>query len=178
MLSEQKHGALFLNPSQLAHSPDPHWWSPGQKHPLAPAHPPPVTPCVVWLLQIHPTPAVTVIFSFSGLNPSALVHCSQTKLSAFRLQQPTCCDLSLPVPSCPALTWPWPTLYSAFACLSQLLQNVLASDPEPPLPWELLSSLFSLVAWTAFLISAPSAIPQEAFSRHQDFPLTSPGHTG
>lgn len=103
MPSEQKHGALFLNPSQLAHSPDPHWWSPGQKHPLAPAHPPPVTPCVVWLLQIHPTPAVTVI-SFSGLNPSALVHCSQTKLSALGFSSRlavTCPYLSPPVQPSP-----------------------------------------------------------------------------
>ena len=136
---------------------------------------------MVWLLQIYPTPAVTVIFSSSGLNPSTVVRCSQTKLSASRLQQPTCRDLSLPVPTCPGLTWPWPTLYSSHACLSQLLKSVLASDPEPLSPWELLSSLSSLVLHElllAFLISVPSAIPQEAFSRHQDFPLTSPGHSG
>ena len=85
----------------------------------------------------------------------------------------TCPYLSPPVPASPG---PGP-----HACLSQLLKSVLASDPEPLSPWERLSSLSSLVLHElvlAFLISVPSAIPQEAFSCHLNFPLRSPGHSG
>ena len=152
-------------------------WSeapPGSRPPLH-SHP-------VWFGSFQSIPHLWSVILSPALNPSAVVRCSQTKLPTFRLQQQTWCYLSLPVPTCPALSWPCAHAVSQSRLPLQLLKSVLASVwprasvalGAPPLPFCSCSSRMS----TCFTnVSSIGNSPRSFLSSPRFPPLTSSGHT-